>query len=905
MSSSKKQKLTGQVRGAALETLFSDLFTEGRIGLAVFTADGGISEANEAWCQMFEYTREEMLGLRAEQLCHKDYVNFLPGQIASPYAKDQVLNIELGLQRKSGATFWGKLLSRSVFDQDGTVLHIPVLLEDISAKKQRESALTKAMQKLQIIADKIPAMMSYVSSDLRYQFVNEGYEALYKRSKSEIIGRKISDIVTEPVWREAKPFFERALTGEQVSYEGRFANNDANLRDALVSLVPDLGSSGEVRGLFILVTNITDLKKTEKRLQDAIASLRASEVNLKALMEASPDTLMVVDVDGTVLYCNSRVFEMLGYQVEELLGQNIDVLLPLNLRELHKKHMHHFHATPRVRPMRMTMDLVAIAKNGEQIPVDIGLSPTKFDGKDVVMATIHDITGIRAAFESSEQIADIVEASGDAIFRCSVDGRIQFWSKGAELLYGFPAEEMVGEMVDQIIPEDEVRLRKSEIQDALVGNDVFMQPDSVRKHKDGTLVEVSVAVFPIRDSEGRVVGGASVHRDIRELKRLEGQLRHAQRLDAAGLLAGGVAHDFNNILTVIQGYCALITESQSPDSLLVRQVHAIESAAQRASSLTRQLLAFSQKQRRDVRILNPRELLHELAPILQRAIGEDIRLETRLSSTWNILDDPADFEQIILNLAVNSRHAMPKGGVLRIGSRDVEITRDGPATTTDYGDVFTPIPVSPGSHVLLEVTDTGIGIKREVLTRIFEPFFTTKNRGEGSGLGLPVVYGIVKNIGGGIQVSSAEGRGTSFLIYLPRCLKPVETTGSIRISSGPQGKGTVLVVEDSPDILRLVQVVLQAAGYTVIPESSGAAALEREYSSPVDLVVTDVVMPGMNGPDFVQRWLQRHPGTSVLYMTGYAEESVLPFSINPDNLLLKPFKPALLLQKAAAAISKK
>ncbi|HYD83410.1 MAG TPA: PAS domain S-box protein, partial [Opitutus sp.] len=631
------------------------------------------------------------------------------------------------------------------------------MLEDISARKQREIALTKAMQKLQVIADRIPAMLSYVGSDLRYQFVNEGYESLYKRSKEDIIGRRIQEIVAPSVWTVAAPFFERALQGEPISYEGVFAGDNPAFQHSLVSLVPDKGSSDEVRGLFILVTNITELKKTEARLQDAIAGLRASEVNLKALMEASPDTLLVVDGDGCILYANARVTEMFGYRLEELLGQPVEQLFPPDRREQYKQYCEQVMQGNVPRGARRPTDLVAVHKNGQPLPVDIGLNPTKFDGKDVLMATVRDIGGIHAAFESSVQIADIVEASGDAIFRCAVDGTVQYWSKGAEKLYGYRADEMLGQRVSRMIPPSD-EWSHDEIRGVLERNEIVMRPDSVRLHKDGSPIEVSVAVFPIRDAEGKVIGGASVHRDIREVKRLEAQLRHAQRLDAAGLLAGGVAHDFNNILTVIQGYCSLITEVQPPDSLLTRQVHAIESAAQRASSLTRQLLAFSQKQRRDVKILDPRALLSDLAPILQRAIGEDIRLETDLQSSWNIQEDPADFEQIILNLAVNARHAMPKGGVLRIASSNIETTVFGVPSEMAS---FSPIPVQPGAYVLLEIVDTGIGIAPDVLTRIFEPFFTTKSRGEGSGLGLPVVYGIIKNIGGGIVVSSREGAGTN------------------------------------------------------------------------------------------------------------------------------------------------
>lgn len=883
----------------AFARLFTELFVEGRMGLALLGTDGRIVEADAAWCHLFGYSRDEMLGLPAAQLCHPDFADFLPGQVASPEASQRVVSVELHLRTKTGQAFWGRLLSRV----SGNGAPIPLLLEDISARKQRETALTKAMQKLQVIADRIPAMLSYVNSELRYQFVNEGYENLYKCSKDEIIGKRIQDIVAPGVWAVAAPYFTRALQGEQVSYEGVFNGDDPVFQRSLVSLVPDKGPDGDVRGLFVLVTNITELKKTEARLQEAIAGLRASEVNLKALMEASPDTLLVVDGDGEgrILYCNARVHEMFGYRVDELLGQSIEILFPPDRRELYKLYRQQYRENPQAWLARRPRDLYALHKSGRQVPIDINLNPTKFDGRDVTMATLRDVGGIYAAFESSVQIADIVEASGDAIFRCTMEGRVLYWSKGAEKLYGWRADEMVGQMVSCLIPDSDYERSMSEIRDVLTRNEIAMRSDTVRLHKDGSHIDVSVAVFPIRDMEGKVIGGASVHRDVRELKRLEAQLRHAQRLDAAGLLAGGVAHDFNNILTVIQGYCSLITEAQPPDSLLTRQVHAIESAAQRASSLTRQLLAFSQKQRRDVKVLDPHAVLSDLAPILQRAIGEDIRLETALESTWNIQEDPADFEQIILNLAVNARHAMPKGGVLRIASSNIESS--GFNLPTEAAS-FSPIPVQPGCYVLLDISDTGVGMSPEVLTRIFEPFFTTKSRGEGSGLGLPVVYGIIKNIGGGIVVSSREGAGTSFQIYLPRSHEKASADKNAGEGMGPAGKGSVLVVEDSPEILNLVKMVLQGAGYKVLPAASGTQALARANEA-VDLVLTDVVMPGMNGPEFAEHWLKLHPETPVLYMTGYAEESVLPFSVNPDNLLLKPFKPAQLLQKAAAVLGRK
>jgi two-component system cell cycle sensor histidine kinase/response regulator CckA len=395
-------------------------------------------------------------------------------------------------------------------------------------------------------------------------------------------------------------------------------------------------------------------------------------------------------------------------------------------------------------------------------------------------------------------------------------------------------------------------------------------------------------VEPLRDSDGQVSGAICMSLDITDRKQLEEQLRQAQKMEAVGRLAGGIAHDFNNLLMVIQGYSDLLVERLPDGDPLRRNAEQIQMASQRASSLTRQLLAFSRKQMLAPKILNVQSVVAEMEKILRRLIGEDVQLETSSAPDLGLIKaDRSQIEQVILNLAVNARDAMPQGGRLTIETANVEL---------DASYSHPPAVLSPGRYVMLAVTDNGCGMDAETQAHVFEPFFTTKEKGKGTGLGLATVYGVVKQSGGYVWVYSEPGRGTSFKIYLPRIEEtavPAGREGKKETQIAERGSETILLVEDEKGVRELAREYLASSGYTVIEAEDGHTALELAamHVGPIHLLLTDVVMPGISGRELAERVSQIRPGIKIIYMSGYTDQAVVHHGIlrNDAVLLQKPF----------------
>jgi nitrogen-specific signal transduction histidine kinase len=384
--------------------------------------------------------------------------------------------------------------------------------------------------------------------------------------------------------------------------------------------------------------------------------------------------------------------------------------------------------------------------------------------------------------------------------------------------------------------------------------------------------------------------------DITDRKNLEEQLRQAQKMEAVGRLAGGIAHDFNNLLMVIQGYADLLADRFPAGDPVRRNVEQIQMAGQRASSLTRQLLAFSRKQMLAPTVISVHTVVADMEKILRRLIGEDVQLETSsMPDLWLVKADRSQIEQVIMNLAVNARDAMPKGGRLTIETANVEL---------DAAFSRHAVVMAPGKYVMLAVTDNGSGMDAETQAHLFEPFFTTKEKGKGTGLGLATVYGIVKQSGGYIWVYSEPGRGTTFKIYLPKIeeqvgLKHYKDGGSS--SAALRGSETVLLVEDEDGVRQLARDYLRTNGYAVIEAPDGETALElaAKHQGPIHVLMTDVIMPGISGRELAQRIGEIRPDIKVLYMSGYTDQSVVHHGILESDavLLQKPFTMATLASK--------
>ena len=492
-----------------------------------------------------------------------------------------------------------------------------------------------------------------------------------------------------------------------------------------------------------------------------------------------------------------------------------------------------------------------------------------------------------------------IEQSAEGIVITDAQGTIQYVNPAFTRVSGYPRSEALGKnpRILKSGKQDEAYYKK--LWTTILGGEIW-QGEITNRRSDGGLYTEQMTIAPVRDQRGEITHFIAIKTEVTERKRLEQQLRQAQKMEAVGRLAGGVAHDFNNMLTIISGYGGLLLEHPSTVEPLRGYVDEIMNASGRATSLTRQLLAFSRQRVLAPRVLDLNAVVANIEKMLERLIGEDINLVTVLGEgLWPVKVDPGQLEQVLLNLAVNARDAMPDGGVLTIETMNVAM---------DSTSAQAHFPLSPGPYVLLAFSDTGVGMDAETQARIFEPFFTTKEKGKGTGLGLAMVYGIVKQSGGYIWVYSEVGKGTTFKIYLPRSEEQLDESRPVQIGvEAQQGTETILLVEDEDAVRALVRNVLREKGYRVLEASRGEEALELSelYSGQIDLLVTDVVMPRMSGRDLARRMVNVRPYIKVLYISGYADD-VVWYQGGVDSggaFLQKPFSPEALARKVREVLS--
>ncbi|HEX8843853.1 MAG TPA: response regulator [Pyrinomonadaceae bacterium] len=494
--------------------------------------------------------------------------------------------------------------------------------------------------------------------------------------------------------------------------------------------------------------------------------------------------------------------------------------------------------------------------------------------------------------KSEERYRDMVENAHDIIYSHDLEGNYTSMNKAGERITGYTLEEALRLNLSQTVAPEYLEKAQQMLDRKLAGENVTAY-DLVIVTKDRRRVAVEVNTRIILEN-GRPVGVQGIARDVTKRKHLEEQLRQSQKMEAVGRLAGGIAHDFNNLLTAITGYSDLTLKRLRAEDPLRRNVEEIKKAGDRAASLTRQLLAFSRKQVLQPKVLDLNAVVSDMEKMLGRLIGEDIELQTALSSELgSVRADPGQIEQVLLNLAVNARDAMPHGGNLIIETENVSLNE---GYTTRH------IAVKPGAYVMLAVSDTGCGMNEETQSRIFEPFFTTKEVGKGTGLGLSTVYGIVKQSGGNIWVYSEVGVGTAFKIYLPRVEEAAqEYKPGHEVKEPLDGTEIILLAEDDERVRNLVREVLEGYGYRVLEAEAGGAALSvaERHGGPIHLLLTDVVMPKMSGRELADRLVQSRPGMKVLYMSGYTDESIVHHGVLDAGtpFIQKPFEPEALARK--------
>ncbi len=503
-----------------------------------------------------------------------------------------------------------------------------------------------------------------------------------------------------------------------------------------------------------------------------------------------------------------------------------------------------------------------------------------------MLGAVLDITGRKKAEEALRRANDrlnaVIQSSPLAISTLDADGVVRTWNPAAEQLFGWTADEVIGRPLPTVHGEaaefEETRRR-------VMRGDPVSNVEVIRKKKDGTPVTVNLVAAPLHEADGRITGILGLIEDRTGVKRLEQQFFQAQKMEAVGRLAGGIAHDFNNLLTVITSYSDLLLEDLGPDDPHREDLAQIRKASESAAALTRQLLAFSRQQVLQPQILNLNDSVAGTEMLLKRLIGEDVQLATLLAPDLGMaIIDPGQLEQIIMNLAVNARDAMPGGGRLTIETANVDM---------DETYLQAHPPAQAGRYVMLAVSDTGTGMDARTQAHIFEPFFTTKASGKGTGLGLATVYGIVKQSGGFIWVYSEPGHGTTFKIYFPWAGEPTQRSAAVPVATPRQGTETVLVVEDAASVRTVMRQGLERYGYTVLeaPDGDTALQLAAKHHGPIHLLLTDVVMPGVSGRQLADQLVRLRPGIKVLYASGYTDDAIIHHGILEPGIayLQKPF----------------
>ena len=840
----------------------------------VWTAEpnGTVDYANRAYYQ-YRGLAVEAIDLHAQEWTaglHPDDVDLCLKEWQAAVATDTDFYTEYRIRREDGEYRWHLVTAHPICDEAGNCIKWYGSALDIHDRKLAEAAAQSLASRLNLTLESISDGFFILNRDWQFTFVNREAERLLQRSRSELLGQNIWEAFPDAIDSRAHEAYHQAMaTGLSVTFDFYYLPFDAWFD---VSAYPSDG------GLAVYFQDVTQQRQADEQLRLLESAIvRINDIIL--ITEAQP-----IDEPGPkIVYVNDAFERRTGYRRDEVIGQTPRLLQgPQTQRqELDRIRT----ALQNWQPIRS--ELINYTKSGEPFWLELDIMPITDTAGHYThwVAVQRDITQRRQVQEQLAQQAALLNETQDAIIVYSLDHIIQFWNQSAERLYGWTAEEALGQSVDALLDKNVNTL--AEVTATLQQQDVW---HGIMSHrcKDGSRLSVDCTRTLVRDADGQPQAIMAVNTDITQRLALEQQLRQSQRLEAVGQLTGGVAHDFNNLLTVIIGNTELLKEELQRLPTLFALAETTAAAAQRGADLTHRLLAFARRQALDPKVIQVNQLLTEMEPLLRRTLTANIDLKIMLDTPlWWCAVDPSQLESAILNLCLNGRDAMPAGGELTLETANVYLDQD-------YADHHAE--VTPGEYICITTTDSGHGMTPDIIDQVFEPFFTTKESGRGTGLGLSMVYGFIKQSGGHIKLYSELEQGTSVKLYLPRTLDDATTdlsnTDEPLVAGGTE---TILVVEDDDLVRSHAEMQLQRLGYRVMTAASGSEALQMLYriSDTIDLLFTDVMMPGgMNGPQLARAAQQLYPGLKVLYTSGYTENAVVHRGqIDPGvHLLSKPYR---------------
>jgi len=870
----------------ASEERFRLLYEQTPIPYQSLDEDGRLIEVNQAWLNALGYSREEVIDRGFGEFLTPPFQEAFRQRFPKFKAEGEIRNLEFEMVRKDGTLLLVSYDGTIGRDPEGRFLQTHCIFRDITALKRVEEEGRLARQEWENIFQSIGHPAVVLDPDLVILAANRAATAATGRSVEALLGKHCYEVFHGSDHPPQDCPFEKMLHSkhlETVDMEMEVLNGTY-----MISCTPVVGEGGRLEKIIHIATDITASKRAEEALE-------AERFKLREYFDNLPLCAYNISFDGLIMDCNRVAVETLGYKTkEDLIGKPL--LTTLYAPSSQEKARQLLERWKRERKIK-NEELQVVTKEGKVLDVLLNVD-TIYDreSKPLFSLSTHlDITErkrVEEALAASEEKYRLVVQNASQGIVVLQDGRLKFINAWACEFMAYPESEMFGKPFLSFVHPEDRGLVAERYEKRLKGEPTppVYSFRLVGRTGRSSWVEVSAARVLW---EGQPAALAFLS-DITERKRLEEQVLQLQKMEAVGRLAGGVAHDYNNFLQVIMGYGEMLEKGLPTDDPLRKYVAGIQKAADRAASLTQQLLAFSRRQAVMPVVLDLSRAVAEAGKMLRRLIGEDIEMTTELApDLGRVRADMVQVEQMIMNLALNARDAMPQGGKLTLRTANVVL---------DEAFTASRLEVSPGPYVLLEVSDTGHGMDESTLAHIFEPFFTTREKSQGTGLGLSMVYGIVKQSGGHIEVESAPGKGATFKVYFPRIEEEEQQRKSAPAETTlPGGTETVLLVEDEPEIQGLIREVLSAQGFSVLEAGNGEEALKLsgELPGPIHLLITDVVMPGMSGRDLAQRLAALRPDMKLLFMSGYTDDAIIRHGLLVEKLafLQKPFRPEALLRK--------
>lgn len=825
-------------------------------------ADSDSLHVTPSVTEMLGYTPEEFLALDISDLTHPEDLPRLQERVqemrTTPGAAVSTI---FRFQHKNGSWRVLDCTIRNLLDEPDVEV-ILANFRDITERKRAEEALRESEEKYRRIVETAMEGLVVTDAHLLISFINAQAAQAIGYTVKEMLGKSINLFVfpEDVALLSGRMQFRKQRGNER--YELKLRAKDGSCVWALVSASPLMDDQGRFKGSFALFTNITDRKQTEE-------ALRESEERLKLCLDAIKEGVWDWNLVTRELKYVSDYFTVLGYTREEF-AQGYDFQRSL----IHPDDVEKLDATIAAAIAAnegFSCEFRVRKKDGEWCWVLTRGKAVTWDDAGVplrAVGTHSDMTERKRVEAERDRLAMAIEQIVESVVIWDAKDTIQYVNPAFERTLGYAREEAIGRDINTLLNKEFFsETMKRDIDDTVDQGEVW-KGHIVVQRKNGNSLTMETTISPIRDDRGIVISHVSVSRDITTELLLEEQLRQAQKMEAIGQLAGGIAHDFNNLLQVILVNLEMIGDVHGPGTKIREAVEDVRKAAQRAAELTNHLLAFSRRQSIQPINVDLNDLIQGLLKMIWRVIGEHIELGfspgTRLDT---IVVDKGQMEQVLMNLCVNARDAMTHGGTLTIETKNV---------TLDPAFCKSRPWAEEGQYVLLSVMDTGHGMDAETLEHIFEPFFTTKEVGKGTGLGLAMVYGIIKQHHGLVHVESTPGTGAAFKIYLPAMNRPAQRAATEMKMTAAGGAETILVAEDDPAVLKMVAMILKTAGYTALTAPNGNMALRvfEENAGTIDLVILDVMMPGLSGRQVMDQIMLKHPDTRFLFTSGYSEEAI-------------------------------